>query len=159
MAQAVAAEIGGAYEEADVGTVASVSPVSAGRLPPWQVRVRQDTPEGYQRALELFQQAVDSAPDYAGCDGRPGGCSFLARAGGAGVAAGGSRAGPAEAEAALALDSTSLVVRDLYDVIRRGLFQMRRSEARASGDDSPLGNGGPGAFGPERRTPSLSTRP
>jgi TolB-like protein/thioredoxin-like negative regulator of GroEL len=144
VAQAVAAEIGGTYEEADISTVASVSPAAQDAYLRGKFEYDRNTSEGYQQALELFQQAVDSVPDYADAMAGLAGARFLLALEDPQSRRAELEQARTEAEAALAMDSTSLVVRDLYDVIRRGLFQLRRSEARASGTTLARGNGGPG---------------
>jgi len=131
VARAVAAEIGSGFAQGDMGATAGVSPAAQDAYLRGKYEYDRNTPEGYRRALELFQLSVDSAPNYAEAMAGLAGARFLVALQDPAMGRDALEQARAEAEAAMALDSTSLEVRDLYDVIRRSLFQMRRAEGRS----------------------------
>jgi tetratricopeptide (TPR) repeat protein len=135
VAQAVAAEIGGAYRAPSSTVVADVSPAAQDAYLRGKYEYDRNTPDGYRQALALFQQAVDSAPNYAEAWAGLAGARFLVALAAPEARREDLELARSEAEAALALDSTSLEVRDLYDVIRRSLLRMRRPDARIPGGD------------------------
>jgi len=134
VARAVAAEIGDAYGQDDLRAETGISPLAQDAYLRGKHAYDQNTLEGYQLALELFQQAVDSAPDYADAMAGLAGARFMLALQDPPARRQDLEQARAEAEAALAMDSTSLEVRDLYDVIRRSLFQIRRVDARTAGE-------------------------
>ena len=133
VARAVAEEIGGGYGQDGFRTVAGIPPGAQDAYLRGKHEYDQGTSDGYQRALAFFQQAVDSAPQYAEAMAGLAGARFMLALEDPEARRAEIEQARGEAEAALALDSTSLEVRDLYDVMGRALFRMRRAESRAAG--------------------------
>jgi len=137
-AQRVATVIGSTYGRSELGQTAQDVPRTA-REAYYQAMYEMDrrTPEATGRALELFEQAVRLAPNFAEAvagtaaahvreavrsepDQR---AELMARA-------------EREAERAFGLDSTSMAVREVYDVIR---VARRRAEVRTARTGSGSG--------------------
>lgn len=149
-AQRVATVIGSTYGRGGLGHTAEDIPRAA-QDAYYQARyeLERRTPEAYRRALELFETAARLAPDFA--EARAGMATARFRLA---VATLGDdpEARTAEADraerdaaAALALDSTSMMVRDVYEGIRavraRFAAAQTRDGSRLSGDGADLRSG------------------
>lgn len=147
-AQRVATVIGSTYGRGGLGRTAEGIPRAAqdayyqGRY-----ELERRTPDGYRRALELFEQAVRLAPEFA--EARAGMATARFRLA---VATLGDdpEARTAEADraerdaaAAVALDSTSMEVREVYEGIRAVRARFAASQA-ADGSAPSRGQAGAG---------------
>jgi TolB-like protein len=128
VAEAVADRIGGVYG-AELVQVTSVPPAAQDAYMRGLYEYGRRTPEGYRNAFDLFQQAFDGAPGYAEALAGLAGTRFILALEDSVDRRAALEQAWAEAEEALALDSTSGAVQDLTGTIRRGISWMRRGDA------------------------------
>lgn len=135
-ARRVATVIGSTYGRAELGLTAQDIPRAA-QDDYYQARFEMErrTPEGYTRALELFEGAIRIAPGFA--EARAGAAAarfrsaFLTIRDDPQARSAEINRAEREAAAALALDSTSVEVREVFDNIRTA--RVRLADRRVAG--------------------------
>ena len=125
VAHAVAHEIGGAHDEAVFQRVAAnVDPDAQEAYLRGRHEYDRGTPEGYRTAVDYFQNAVVADPDFAPAMAGLAGARFLASLDDSAAATSDLERARTEALSALALDTTSLEVREVLALIEESLPEL-----------------------------------
>lgn len=122
VAHEVVEAVAASHEEASFATVASdVNPAAQEAYFRGRYAYDQGTPEGYDAALTLFEEALVEAPDFAPAMAGLAGARFLGALGDDTVSRDALLRAYAEADSALTMDSTSAETREVFALIETSL--------------------------------------